>query len=212
MDAKVILSKLIAQYGGTHRAFADAIGVSQPTVASWLAKNGIPRGGKMRIVEAFPEVDMAFLDGKSSVIVKAQPAPARYIHPIEEMGAPFYMNLPASAGQTFAGDYDPEAERIVIPGMVVDAYLPVMGMSLHPTLQNGDTVGVMALKSVDRLRPNDIYLVMTTDNERMIKRIREIDRGDMLTLYSDNPDYAPFQVQKDQVCGVWNVVCVIRNL
>ena len=62
MDAKVILSKLIAQYGGTQRAFADAIGVSQPTVASWLAKNGIPRGGKMRIVEAFPEVDLGGTD------------------------------------------------------------------------------------------------------------------------------------------------------
>ncbi len=212
MDAKTIINELIKSYGGTQRAFSQLLGVSQPTVASWLAKNAIPSSGKMRIMERMPEVDMAFLDGKTSRMIKAEMPAQRYARKMEEEGAPFYMNLPATAGQTFVGDYDGSTERIVIPGVQADAYLPVKGNSMHPTLQSGDIVGVKALSGVERLRPNNIYMVMTTENERMIKRIREIDKGEMLTLYSDNPDYAPFQVVKEQICGIWNVVCLIRSL
>ncbi len=210
MDAKQIINTLIQRYGGTQRNFSERIGVSQPTVASWLAQNKLPRSGKMRILQALPEVSMAFLDGTQQTLHTAEPV--RDIHADMPQGAPFYLNLPATAGQNFAGDYDGSTEWVSIPGFEADAYLPVKGMSMHPTLQNGDIVGVKLMNSLDRLRPDEVYLIMTTDNERMIKRIKEIDRGEQLTLYSDNPDYRPFQVLKEQICGVYRVVSMIRSL
>ncbi len=210
MDAKQIINTLIQHYGGTQRNFSERIGVSQPTVASWLAQNKLPRSGKMRILQALPDVSMAFLDGTQQTLHTAEPV--RDIHADMPQGAPFYLNLPATAGQNFAGDYDGSTEWVSIPGFEADAYLPVKGMSMHPTLQNGDIVGVKLMNSLDRLRPDEIYLIMTTDNERMIKRIKEIDRGEQLTLYSDNTDYRPFQVLKEQICGVYRVVSMIRSL
>lgn len=212
MEPREIINMLIEQYGGTQKAFSERIGVSQPTVASWLAQNKLTRGGKMRILEALPGVEMAFLDGRrTGLYVKAESA-SRDIYADLPEGAPFYHNLPASAGQNYAGDYDPSVKRVVIPGSVADAFLPVKGNSMDPTLQNGDIVGIKEISSVQSIRPNGIYLIITTDNERMLKRIKSIDRGEELTLYSDNPDYSPFQVMKNQICGVYRVTNFIRNL
>lgn len=211
MEPKDIVTALIARFGGTQRAFSQRIGVSQPTVASWLSQNKLPRGAKMRILEVLPEVGMAFLDGREKTLY-AGSEPVRDMYADLPPGAPFYLNLPATAGQAFAGDYDGSTERVCIPGFEADAYLPVKGHSMDPTLQNGDIIGVRVMHSVERLRPNEIYLILTTDNERMIKRIRQIDQGDMLTLYSDNPDYHPFQVPKEHICGLYRVVSLIRPL
>ena len=83
---------------------------------------------------------------------------------------------------------------------------------MDPTLQNGDIVGIKAVTSIESIRPNGLYLILTTDNERMLKRIRNIDRGEELTLYSDNPDYSPFQVLKSQICGIYLVTSFIRDI
>ena len=52
MEPREIINMLIEQYGGIQKAFSERIGVSQPTVASWLAQNKLTKGGKMRIQEA----------------------------------------------------------------------------------------------------------------------------------------------------------------
>ncbi len=209
MEPKKVVTELIKEFGGSQSAFSKMIGVKQPTVAAWLAQNKLPLSGKMRIIQRFPEVNRDFLDGNSNQML----LPTRQsAEPMELPGAPFYLNLPATAGRLDVGDYDGSTERISIPGISADAFLPVKGMSMSPTLESGDVVGIRAVSNIGSLRPNGIYMLITTDNERMIKRIREIDRGESLTLYSDNPDYPPFQVLKEQVSGVWRVVCFIRSL
>lgn len=212
MEPREIINTLIEQFGGTQKAFSERIGVSQPTIASWLAQNKLTRGGKMRILEALPDVEMAFLDGRRTGLYRKAESTGRDIHADMPEGAPFYHNLPASAGQNYAGDYDPSVKRVVIPGSVAEAFLPVKGNSMDPTLQNGDIVGIKAVTSIESIRPNGIYLILTTDNERMLKRIRNIDRGEELTLYSDNPDYSPFQVLKSQICGIYRVTSFIRDI
>lgn len=95
----------------------------------------------------------------------------------------------------------------------MDAYFPVVGNSMDPTIQSGDIVGIRKLDSMDRIRPNDIYLIFTTDNERMLKRIKGVNASEAtLTLYSDNPAYDPFQVLKEQVAAVYKVICLVRTL
>ena len=129
------------------------------------------------------------------------------------LGQPFYSRMPASAGQLDMGDEDVTTERIQIPGIRVDAYFPVVGNSMDPTIQSGDIVGIRRLDSMDRIRPNNIYLVFTTDNERMLKRIKGVNASEAtLTLYSDNPAYEPFQVLKEQVAAVYKVICLVRPL
>ncbi len=211
MDAREKLKTLIREYGGTQKVFASMIGTTQPTIANWMAQNQIPAGGVAKICRALPDVSFEWLTGQEGSSYRGpQDTPDAGQ---TRSGAAYYNRMPASAGQLEMGDEDHNAERIVIPGVQVDAYFPVVGNSMDPTIQSGDIVGIRKLDSMARIRPNDIYLVFTRDNERMLKRIKGVNgQSPFLTLYSDNPAYDPFDVQKEQISAVFKAVCLIRSL
>jgi len=213
MDAREILKTLIQQYGGTQKVFASIIGTTQPTIANWIAQNQIPSGGVAKICRAIPEVSFEWLTGKEEMPRRGYQETNYNNGETPLMGEPFYSHMPASAGQLDMGDEDITVERISIPGLRVSAYFPVVGNSMDPTIQSGDIVGIRKLDDIGRIRPNDIYLIFTRENERMLKRIRSINgQSPYITLHSDNPSYEPFQVMKEQIAGVYKVVCIIRRL
>lgn len=212
MDAREKLKTLIREYGGTQKVFASMIGTTQPTIANWMAQNQIPAGGVAKICRALPEVSFEWLTGKEDVPRRGYQDESSFSYSAP-VGCPYYSRMPASAGQLEMGDEDITIERINIPGVQVDAFFPVVGNSMDPTIQSGDIVGIQKLDNTSRIRPNDIYLIFTSDNERMLKRIKGVNTGDPnLTLYSDNPAYDPFTVLKEQIKGVYKVVVLIRSL
>lgn len=210
MDAREKLRMLIQEYGGTQKVFASMIGTTQPTIANWLAQNQIPSGGVAKICKALPDVSFDWLTGKSETMQRGY---KDNTGGTMGAGAAYYSRMPASAGQLDMGDEDFSTERIYVPGIEVDAYFPVVGNSMDPTIQSGDIVGIRKLDTMARIRPNEIYLVFTRDNERMLKRIKGVNgQSPTLTLYSDNPAYDPFPVQKEQIAAVYKAVCLIRTL
>ena len=212
MDAREILKILIKEYGGTQKVFASIIGTTQPTIANWMAANQIPEGGVAKICKALPDVSFEWLTGKEDTPRRGYKE--SFVTPSRlPAGKPFYSQMPASAGQMYMGDEIVSYEDIYIPHQTAEVYFPVKGNSMDPTLENGDIVGVRRIETVKQIRPNDIYLVYTRDGERMLKRIKSInDRDPELTLYSDNPSYEPFKVQKDLICGVHKVVTIVKSL
>lgn len=212
MDAREKLKTLIREFGGTQREFASLIGTTQPTIANWMAQNQIPEGGMAKICRALPEVSFDWLTGKEEYPRRGYQESYYDETPAAFVGQPYYSRMPASAGQLEMGDEDVSTERIMIPGIEVDAYFPVVGNSMDPTIQSGDIVGIRRLDSMARIRPNDIYLIFTRDNERMLKRIKGVNGADpYLTLYSDNPSYDPFQILKEQISAVYKAVVLIRE-
>lgn len=210
MDAREKLRMLIREYGGTQKVFSSIIGTTQPTVANWIAQNQIPSGGVAKICNALPDVNFDWLMGNSDV---PQRGYKESMQAVMDSGAAYYSRMPASAGQLEMGDEDLTTERIYIPGIQVDAYFPVVGNSMDPTIQSGDIVGIRKLDSMDRIRPNEIYLIFTRDNERMLKRIKGTNGQEpSLMLYSDNPAYESFPVLKEQIAAVYKTVCLIRTL
>ena len=210
MDAREKLKTLIREYGGTQKVFASMIGTTQPTIANWLAQNQIPSGGVAKICKALPDVSFDWLAGNSEDMQRGY---KDNVGTNFGPGAVYYSRMPASAGQLDMGDEDLSSERIFIPGIQVDAYFPVVGNSMDPTIQSGDIVGIRRLDTMGHIRPNDIYLLFTRDNERMLKRIKGVNgQSASLTLYSDNPAYEPFSVLKEQISCVFKVVCLIRTL
>lgn len=212
MDAREKLKTLIREYGVTQKVFASMIGTTQPTIANWMAQNQIPEGGIAKICRALPDVSFEWLTGQEDMPRRGyQDTPTASASPL--VGQPYYNRMPASAGQLTMGDEDVTTERIHIPGVQATAYFPVVGNSMEPTIQSGDIVGIRRLDDLRRIRPNDIYLIFTRDNERMLKRIRDINgQSPTLTLYSDNPAYDPFPVMKEQIAAVYKTVCLIRSL
>ena len=214
MDARQILKILIKEYGGTQKVFASIIGTTQPAVANWIAANQIPESGIAKICKALPEVSFEWLIGKvetpprgyqdTNYMAASSPLP---------MGKPFYSQMPTSAGQLIQGDEDITTERIYIPNQTAEFYFPVHGNSMFPTIDNGDVIGARELKSASLIRPNDIYVIGTRSGERMVKRIRGINGNDPnLTLYSDNPAFEPFNVEKQMIVHVFKVTTIIKKL
>ncbi len=213
MEARERLKILIREYGGTQKVFASIIGTTQPTIANWMAQNQIPEGGIAKICRALPEVSFEWLTGQEETPRRGYQEQPSTADMTMRVGQPYYSRMPASAGQLEMGDEDVTVEHISIPGMKVTAYFPVVGNSMDPTIQSGDIVGIRRLDGLDRIRPNDIYLIFTRDNERMLKRIKGINQqSPYLTLYSDNPAYDPFDILKEQIVGVYKAVCLIRSL
>ena len=212
-DAREKLKALILQYGGTQKVFASMIGTTQPTIANWLAQNQIPEGGIAKICRALPEVSFEWLTGKEGVPRRGYQEQASVPVGAGIVGQPYYSRMPASAGQLDMGNEDVTVEHISIPGVKATAYFPVVGNSMDPTIQSGDIVGIRPIDGLDRIRPNDIYLIFTRDTERMLKRIKNVNRqSPYLTLYSDNPSYEPFDIMKEQIASVYKAVCIIRSL
>ncbi len=130
-----------------------------------------------------------------------------------ERSIPFYTELPVSAGEQDAPPYDDQADYVYIPGVRADAFFPVSGCSMQPTVYPGDLVGVVSLDSFDRIDPEGIYMVITRDNERMLKHILPTTPDDPeIVLSSDNPNYPPFRRLKEDILKVFRVVYVGRMM
>ena len=214
MDARQILKTLIKEYGGTQKVFASIIGTTQPTIANWLAANQIPEGGIAKIRRALPEVSFEWLIGKDNVPIRGY-QDTEFVSASVKMpaGKPFYSQMPTTAGMLIQGDEDITCERIYIPNQTADYYFPVHGNSMMPTIDNGDIVGVRKLDSARLIRPNDIYVIVTREGERVVKRIKSVNGNDPnLTLYSDNPSYEPYPVEKEMIVSVCKVTTIVKKL
>lgn len=126
---------------------------------------------------------------------------------------PYYRDLKVSAGQQDMFDYYETHEEIVLPGVDAEAFFPVVGMSMKPNIIPGDIIGVKSVDSFERIDPTLIYLIITRQNERMIKHIMPSKpEEEYITLTSDNSEHTAFTVLKEDIVKVMRVVFTGRIL
>ena len=126
---------------------------------------------------------------------------------------PYYPELPVSAGDVDAPPYNDLTDGVYIPGVKAEAYFPISGCSMMPTVNPGDLIGVVSVDRYDRIDPDAIYMVITREGERMIKHIQPTPDDDPeIILFSDNPQYAPFRRMKEDIIRVLRVVYVGKKL
>ena len=86
-----------------------------------------------------------------------------------------------------------------------DCWCNARGDSMQPTISNGD---VIAIKEVNDPRSclvsGEIYAIVTTNDLRTIKRIK--DNGETVTLVPDNKDYPEQTISKEVILKVYRVV------
>lgn len=124
---------------------------------------------------------------------------------------PYYKDLPATAGRV---EQYPELLRSVGAGSIdipeargAEFVLPVIGCSMLPTIKEGEVIGLAHVERYETTNADRVYLIVTRDNERMIKRIIGYDNSrQVLTLASDNPSYPSFELAVDLILDVYKVV------
>ena len=156
------------------------------------------------ILNNFPEVSSAWLiAGEGSMLVDSCEAVLA--------GAPFYQDLPVSAG--YRDVFDPAKETptsyISLPVKGAEFYFPVSGNSMEPEINDGDIVGVKRVERNEGIVHGSVYMVVTNEN-RMIKRCYH-DNNDPDLIWCVSPNYPSFPIHKNDVCALFRVVNRIEN-
>lgn len=208
---------------GKNSQFAKIIGVAESNIRSYLAGTQPKFDILSTIAKTFAincewlltgEGDMLKSPSTPSSPIDERPAePAHHVPENSKEGIPL-IPLSAMAG-AFTGDdngvMEYECERYVIPAFKgADFLMPVKGDSMQPTYYSGDLV------ACQRVPLNDLFFqwnktyVLDTAQGPLIKRIRRGSDEQHILIVSDNPEYEPFELSKDQFHGVALVRGLVR--
>lgn len=140
-------------------------------------------------------------------VLETIPARSYDIH----VGVPYY-NVDFTMGydllendQTVNPDYMIDFE----PYNNCDCWCNARGDSMAPTIANGDVIALKEVMDPKSCLINDeIYAIVTTNDLRTIKRIK--DNGDTVTLIPDNKDYSEQTIGKDMLFKVYRVMGSIK--
>lgn len=129
----------------------------------------------------------------------------------EKNAVKWYYELDASAGDGFFENNEINApyKYINVPGFEGCFGLNVTGDSMLNTAQSGDIVAVYP-QEVQTIINGEIYLVVTRDYQRMVKRLVASGYSEdaIITCISDNPDktrYADMKIQADLIHKIFRV-------
>ncbi|WP_205741314.1 S24 family peptidase [Geofilum rhodophaeum] len=196
---------------------ADTIGVHRTTLSS--AINGDMRYVTAPLLEklkkSFPECP--FVDEN----------PASYPNNVVSDGVipygakrevPTIPLLPISAQGGSLNDFlgsvkEFECERIISPIKGIDFAITVSGESMAPEYPNGSQVLAKKVNEAAFIEWGEVY-VLDTCNGTVIKKLLKSDNPDCVICTSINPDpsFAPFEICKKDIYGVYRVLmCMARK-
>lgn len=100
-----------------------------------------------------------------------------------------------------------DCEKVVSPIKDADFAMPVSGDSMAPEYPNGSQVHVKKINENAFIEWGRVY-VLDTCNGAVIKRVVPSEREGCVRCISINPDpiYAPFEVNLDDVNGIYRVM------
>ncbi len=134
-------------------------------------------------------------------------------HPATEPGAGIpLIPINAMAG-VFTGEQsvlELECERYVVPAFKDAEFLiTVKGSSMIPKYYSGDIVACKRMPLDTFFQWNKVY-VLDTEQGPLIKRVKKGATDETLSIFSDNPDYEPFELPRTKIYHIALVVGVIR--
>lgn len=198
-------------------SIADAIGVHRTTLSS--AINGDMRYVTAPLLEklkkAFPECP--FVDDNpvhypnnvvSDVVVPygaKKEVPTIPLLPISAQGG--------SLNDFLVSIKEFECERIISPIKGIDFAITVSGESMAPEYPNGSQVLAKKVNEAAFIEWGEVY-VLDTCNGTVIKKLLKSENPDCVVCTSINPDpsFAPFEICKKDIYGVYRVLmCMARK-
>lgn len=214
--------------GGSQQVFAQLIGEPRSNVATWMHRGRITANGREAILDAFPQVSREWLAGPRRGGDKGDKGGRDAGEMlVEEDGGdvirfsrrelvPLFEECRASCGvveqfgrREFASGF------VHVPGVRALAALPAEGVSMEPTICDGDVCLVGEAVSLEEVDGRKIYLVVTRGGQCMFKRILDEgrDAADIFVL-SENPDYVPQaqRLAKADVLRVYPLKYVVHKL
>ncbi len=104
-------------------------------------------------------------------------------------------------------------EYYVIPkfrNLGVDFMIEVIGDSMMPRLYPGDIIACSIIHNSGFIQWNKPHLLATREQGLIVKRLRKSSDSNCLLAVSDNREYDPIDIPKDEILGIARVVGVIH--
>lgn len=221
MERKTInqrLTRFITANNLTKKEFERSSGLSNGFVDK--AGDSIRSDKVDKILLAYPDINRSWLlTGEGPMLVSDAKGGAGAVASSEERltdenSFKYYFEMTATGGNIEGftdSELGQEYKRVSFPGYEGCVAFNVSGESMLPTAKPKDIV-VISPKPVETIVNGEIYLVVTKDGQRMIKRLRVLrkdeDLGAVIRCISDNRDqevYAPFEIYGEDVHRIFRV-------
>lgn len=101
-------------------------------------------------------------------------------------------------------------DRLAIPGLRADFVIRVAGNSMEPCYYSGDMVACQQISLTDIFFQWGRTYVIDTEQGVLIKRVKKGSSNQTITLVSENPEYAPFEIPRENVIHIALVKALVR--
>lgn len=230
MEKKDRLLRLIEHYSdGNKSEFARMIGVSPQAVNTWISRNTFDIDiVYAKCVNISPEW---LLTGKGPMLkptiqepqVTTQPSTPtakdrlpeafRCLDPLHSTQELIPLVTPKVAAGFGSADFviakSDVKEYYVIPKWKrqhVDFMIEVTGDSMQPKYSAGDVVGCTIIHNSGFIQWNRPHVIATREQGLLIKRLMPGTTANSLSAVSENTQYPPFDIPKDEITGIALVI------
>jgi len=192
------VKKILEDDGHQLNELAEKLNISPQNFNNWLGVQDIKTGILEKIAQAIDRNIYYFIDKQSLMAQERDEFPE---------GAIRYFDLDASAG--LVEMFDPgngiKFKKIIIPGYGdCDFALNVWGDSMNPVLHNGEIILCKEWKE-SFIEYGYIYLIITSENHRMIKSIQPGSDDSKISCVSENPFFKPFEIDRKDILKLFVV-------
>ena len=225
MDAKKqVSSRFIVAYEtllkekkvSDKRDFATKLGISASMITEISkGRSSVGTSAIQNIVLQFNINANWLLTGEGEMLQGENGRKVETAHQVPEGSDEGIPLLPISAmAGAFTGEVtvmEYECERYVIPAFKgADFMIRVTGDSMFPTYRSGDLVACQRVPLEDLFfQWNKVYVLDTVQGP-LIKRIKRGTDPDHILIVSDNTDYDPYEITRNQFNGVALVRGIVR--
>lgn len=197
-------------------AFANSIGRSPAYVTNIVESIG--RSSRERIVVQYPELNMEWLLTGSGEMLNVQNDVDDLPLSNSEKGqddAILIPLLPISAQAGRLTDFSSavaewDCEKIISPVKYADLAISIAGESMAPEYTSGTKVLVRKINDKAFIDWGKTY-VLDTCNGTVIKNIYPSENPNNVKCVSVNPNYPPFDINKDDIYG-WYLVLMSLSM
>ena len=227
------LKSLANAKGLSIRSFEDACGLKRGNISNMNQDGSLGTDKLSKIIDTFTDVNLYWLlTGRGGMLKRNVPQEINYAssdadeRPVsidegtnkiriaqeKEQGIPL-IPLSAMAG-ALSGEVsvlEYECERYVVPAFNgADFLIPVKGNSMIPTYLSGDIVACQRVPMSDIFFQWNKPYVLNTSQGALIKRIKPGSDDAHVLIVSDNKEYDPFELAREDIYGVALVIGLIR--
>lgn len=208
------LQKFIYHLGIPVSAFERQCGMSNATVANM--RKSLAQDKVENIARNYPQLNVAWLMTGEGEMLNVNPKAEEDAEPQQNTATLPLVPIAAVAGYNGLDEVGvtlAECPQYSVPDFFAvnaEFLIRVSGSSMYPKYSSGDILACRRIREITFLQWGKIY-VIDSQQGMMVKRLFEIEgEPDLVLCKSDNENYPPFRLPKEEIRSLSIVVGAIR--